>query len=454
LEEEETLEKMYGDEYWFRSAGIVRWDIWREEALRLAFSYSVGGLEAGRQVLEENAFIPFERYDGDSRVPTLFENVLKSILATLQDWHYEQEHTEAPLDSLELLQVLPPHIQKRVLRYMAAYRPLTSEQLRRIHSTEEDIALSTQEGGLVDHHELTELVLSGRKVEAAILEELLSIHKTHEITVPADQISRTMPPLQSIVLFQTPFLQKRHLLSFPKTITTLGLIALPPPKGLWTYKGPNTSTVEAQVTAGCSCPWCASAEANAAGRINPGQDRCSSSSTLPTLPTSAPPHTSSALVPQLVALPELLPSLVVLDISYNPWMSSDTVIRNSNQKEINKSRKGEKTEHVGQGILGTWDLRLWGWMKVLGIKGCFEHLSAHDDVERAPVPDVLHAGFDPRVGSPVLTEPCSCGISREGRSQWRRRDALLHKWKKTTYAIGRSVEVIWREHECRCGGSE
>jgi hypothetical protein len=461
LEEEEALEKIYGDEYWFRPPGDVRWSVWREEALRLVFSNSVGSLDAGSMVYRESPFIPFEGQEGGSKVPTLFESVLKFIFTPSQDQHGEREHTEEELDSLDLLQVLPPHIRKRVLRYVAAHKPLTDEQLRYIHLSTEEESLLGGDDSPMDRYELTELVLSGRKVEAGLLGELFTSDKSKETNLPTDQVSPPAPPLQSVVLFQTPFLQKRQLLSFPKTITSLGLIALPPPKGLWIHKIPAASTANTDLPAiaGCSCPWCASAETDAPTRRNSRQNRCSSSPSLPTGPIPTLPHTSSALIPQLVALPAILPSLVILDISYNPWMSSDTVLRNSNQREINRSTKGERTELVGQGILGTWDLRLWGRMKVLGIRGCFDHLSARYTTERNPVIPLLSGEFDRLAegGSTDLlpsSQSCACGVPRGFQSESRRRDALLEKWEKTIYAVGRSVEVVWREHGCKCGSSD
>jgi hypothetical protein len=460
LEEEKALGKIYGDEYWFRPPGDVRWSVWREEALRLVFSYGIGSLEAGSLVHREIPFVPFEGQEAGSKVPTLFESVLKFIFAPSQDQHGEQEHTEEALESLELLQALPPHIQKRVLRYVAAHKPLTAEQLRHIHlSTEE--GLPGDDSSPMDRHELTELVLSGRKVEAGLLEGLFPSYKGKETTLPTDEVPPPAPLLQSIVLFQTPFLQKRQLLSFPKTITVLGLIALPPPKGLWTHRIPATPTVNTDLptTPGCSCPWCTSAETDALTRRNSPQNHCSSSQFPPTLSMPTLPHTSSALIPQLVALPAILPSLVILDVSYNPWMSSDTVLRNSNQREINRSKKGERTELVGQGILGTWDLRLWGRMKVLGIKGCFDNLSVRHATEKNPVITPLSGEFDrPAEGRstnlPSSSPSCTCGAPRGVKSESRQRTALLEKWEKTAYAVGRSVEVVWKDHGCRCGSSE
>jgi len=458
LEEEELLGQLYGDEYWFRPGGDPRWAAWREEALRLVFSYTVSSLDTGGKLVKGSPFVPFGRLEEMSNIPTLFETILKLIFtpSTDQNGHKGPEYED--FDSLELLEVLPPHIRKPALRYIAVHKPLTNEQLRSIHLIDDDRSPSVEISDTMGLLSITEVVLSGRKVEADIISQLVARSRQQESTEMKEEVS--FPSLQSIVLFQTPFLQKRQLLSFPKTITTLGLLALPPPRGfpMPKYADSLAKSAESQTALRCSCSWCTNLAPPAHSRTNSSQTRPLSSPPPAASSISAIPYTSSILVPQLVALPTLLPSLVVLDVSYNPWMSSDAVLRlgSSDGKEFNRRSTEERTEQVGQGILGTWDLRLWGRLKVLGVRGCHPvggfdgkgdgvHPTRSNVIAPLMVPE--NKGV---VGSSLS---CACGVPPDGYSQ-RRRGALLQKWEKTTYAVGREVEVVWREHECRCGSGQ
>lgn len=434
----------YAEEYWFRAAGDARWSAWREEALRVVFSYSAGSAEGGKQLLEESPFTTFGDQDEDSRMPTLFETVLRFIFTSPSP---DIPNIQEPdVDSVEIIQALPPHIQKRVLRYAAAQKPLTEEQLRMIYLNPQEDDL-----GNCDPNHFGEVILSGRKVEADILEKFLLANDIPEVIAPA---MPTALQLQSIVLFQTPFLQKRLLTIFPKTLTTLGLIALPPPKGML-LEGGNTSSAlsisaAVEVTSHqCSCPWCAS---NGATIPSTSQTRARPPSSAPTATASvsAAPHISTALIPQLVDLPTLLPSLVILDVSYNPWMSSDSIL-----KKDPLCRK-RKVEHPGVGVFGGWDLRLWGRMKVLSLRGCFAPenslIDEGEDIEglHRLDGDVLIQADIPLMRSSL---PCACGIPQTSGAGWRNRDALFGRWEKTMFAVGRSIDVIWREHECRCGAA-
>ena len=455
LHEEEQLMKAYAEEYWFRAADDARWSAWREEALRIVFSYSAGNSEVGKRVLEEMPFTTFNVHGEDSRMPTLFETVLRFIFSSSapNNPSVNSHDEDLDFDSVEVIQVLPPHIQKRALRYAAAHKPLDQDQLGRIYMGAQDEGLRSED---VDPQQIIEVILSGRKVEGGVLEQLL------ERLNPRDSASSTTPtvsPLQSIILFQTPFIQKRLLNSFPKTLTTLGLIALPPPKGMLQERT-TTNSVSISVVPGelptihqCSCPWCASYGIGSPSSSSSNTRPRPSSSTSHSPPSiSSAPHSSVNIIQQLIDLPTLLPSLVILDVSYNPWMTLDSVLRSPNLKHDH--RKG-RIEHAGIGIFGTWDLRLWGRMKVLALRGCFEYPSESHAAGGGDVDDQLLGGdLLPDLGSihsPVSVPHCACGIPQSGHVGWTHRDALLKRWEKTMYSVGRSIKFIWREHECRCG---
>jgi len=79
----------------------------------------------------------------------------------------------------------------------------------------------------------------------------------------------------------------------------------------------------------------------------------------------------------ILHLPTLLPSLILLDVSYNPWAR----------------------EHY----ISKWDLRNWGMMEILGVRGC---------------------GFD------ANTSGSKSGVG------W------VEKWRMDLYAIGRNLQII------------
>lgn len=446
LQEEEVLTNAYSEEYWFRSASDTRWSAWREEALRIVFSYSAGSSEAGKQVLEESPFTTFDVPGEGSRMPTLFETVLRFIFASspMENSASQSADEDSDLDWVDIIEALPVHIQKRVLRYAAARNPLSRNQLQRIYlgtrEEDEDSLMVT------DPNAPVEIILSGRKVEPKVLEDLLKAGTTQ------DSQSTTPSILQSIVFFQTPFLQKRLLTTFPKTLTTLGLIALPPPKGMLLERSTTKSTPGSgsdldSLPYHCSCPWCTT-HPTTVPSTSQTRTRPFSSTPPSTSLASSAPHISPALVSQLVELPSLLPSLVILDVSYNPWMTLDASLHCSHAGKGCLCRT-RKAEHAGVGIFGKWDLRLWGRMKILGMRGCFEHLP----IGRPTDVDDMEA-LVPFMETGLVPEPtihCACGVPAGSRAAWRGRDALLQSWEKTMYAVGRKIEVLWREHECRCG---
>ncbi|KAG8819352.1 hypothetical protein FRC19_009849 [Serendipita sp. 401] len=409
----QLMEETYGAEYWFRSAKDPRWASWRETALHLVFSRMAASRPQNTSMFT-NAFVPFDPPSEHCRVPTLFEMTLKVIFETIRGGSGEEEE----VDIVDILDYLPPYTQRCVLRYAALYHQLDEQALRRVYGSQ---ANRTAGDDTRDSIVKDELVISGRDVSSSILDQL-SIYKSTSSEKKDPQMEPTEPTggyPQAIVLFQTPFLQKRHLSLFPVTITTLALIALPPPPTYNKSREPDP----------CLCQWCTTRSEELARTTGVGSSKVSSSQRKqePLVPT-----TSASLVASLTNLPALFPSLITLDVSYNPWMSAESTLTNVKVPPAPKGRVFVKE----YGILGRWDLRLWGRLKVLGVRACFGpgHSTFQSDSE--PGTTTVHGALE---GEYVGGD----GLSTCERLQIK--SALVERWERTLFLMARTVEVIWKD---------
>jgi hypothetical protein len=435
--EEELMDEVYGSEYWFRKARDARWTKWRESAFEVALNRSPDYPSPSKPDMKPNPiFIPFKPVDDQSRIPPLFEITLKLIFGALVQ---ENDSNDQPNDQiLDLLHFLPSHTQKSVLRYAAIHSPLDHEQLRTFYVQQDNKEVTSnanlQDMGIPLTHEL---LLSGRKADISLINQVVSLTNETERGVGVSNDVRTP---HTIILFQTPNLSKRHLNSFPKTLTTLALIALPPPPTYRVHHHSASSSPNLPPNSNerwCSCPWCA-AIPPAGSRVR-ASDATSSGKTAQIC--SRPPSivTPTSVLPTLVTLPSLLPSLVKLDVSYNPWLTSEKAISGA---------KIPRTNHGvdGSGILGRWDLRLWGRLKVLAVRRCID-TSLGEEV--APLGDTYMGEL--REG--MLSDAhASHGANLIGEPSFKHHNLikprLVENWERLFYAIGRKVDVVWKEEPC------
>lgn len=197
-----------------------------------------------------------------------------------------------PLDDLTpLFQCLPPHIRISIARYCAIYRPLEKGAI---------LGLCTSEDGALGCP--GELVIAGDVNITSLLKDInvVKAESMSSTDAPIDWEEDDRPrahdawnypspvefvPLHTFILLRTP-LGRNLMQSLPLSLTHLALIAIPAPHGLTDHPGPSS----------------------------------------------------------ILSLPSLLPSLILLDVSYNPW---------ARERYITK-----------------WDLRKWSLMEVLGVRGC------------------------------------------------------------------------------------
>ena len=396
---EYQMEVAYGSEYWYRPSSDPRWREWRIGAIALTLSSTQRNTDASTSPL-----LPFNPVSNAGRIPTLFETTLALLFRLYGPASTTGEGAGEESALLSILDYFPPHTRRCILRYAAVHRPFDERYLRLLYAPPPNDGEHTAGETQPDDYN-KEVVISGKDVDASVLEHLRLSNSTllEQIITP-----------HTILLFQTPNLQKRHLTTFPKTLTTLGLVALPPPS---TYKRPSHIN---QTTTHCLCPWCTTASdrnpvANSLGTTSSSptlsSSKHASSTTIPSAPTTA----TSALS-ALCTLPSLLPSLMTLDVSYNPWISDEAVLANV-KVPITTSSK----EH---GILGRWDLRLWGRLKTLGVRGCLGIAGCRQGVE-----ENVHGLGDGFEGSRV-----------GGASM----PVLVERWERSMFAVGRSVDVVWR----------
>jgi len=387
------------------------------------------------------SFTPFKPVGDNSRVPPLFEITLKLIFGTLAQ--ESDDSKDQPDDGLlDFLHFLPSHIQKSVLRYAAIHSPFSHEQLRTFYVEQGDKEF-TSDPPLQDiRTPLTqEVLLSGRKADISLIGQVVSLTNKTQDNVGVSNDGGTP---RTIILFQTPNLNKRHLNYFPKALTTLALIALPPPP---TYRVPHTSSSSATNLPAnlnerrCSCPWCAAMPSAGRSRVGPLNTK-SLGSTIQNCSHPPPISTPVSVLPTLVTLPSLLPSLVTLDVSYNPWLASEKAISGAKIPRSNHSVDGF-------GILGRWDLRLWGRLKVLGVRGCFE---TSLDEEVTLLGDTYMGTL--REGISSVGAHASHGADSIGEPSFKHhliygiKPRLVENWERLFYGIGRKVDVIWGEEPC------
>lgn len=384
------IEAAYGSEYWYRPSSNPRWTEWRTDAISLT-------LAPTRDNDISNPFLPFNPVLHGERVPTLFETTL-AVLFQLYRQSATVDETPGEEGSLvALMEYFPPHTRRCILRYAAVHRPFDQRDLQRLYTSHDEPASSEAPTDNANG----EILISGKDIDGSVLDRLgLSTQ-----TSPED-VQLITP--QTIILFQTPHLQKRHLLSFPKTLTTLGLIALPPPS---TYKRPSHAEYPIPQ---CLCPWCTSDYPPAALPV-PSSSTTSHGNKPSTLNIPPPLATTTSLLPILCTLPALLPSLVTLDVSYNPWMADEVIL--TNVKVPASTARGAEKDN---GILGRWDLRLWGRLKTLGVRGCLALVSGREVLH-----DNLHRVEDISIVSSSMP-------------------TLVERWERSMFAVGRTVDVVWR----------
>ena len=241
-------------------------------------------------------FLTFEPVETESSrlLPTLYQTVLRMLIPP-QTLQYPPRPDPIPLDDLiPLFQCLPAHIRISIARYCAIHRPLEKEAL---------LGLCTDEDGELGCP--GELVIAGDVNVISFLKDLdLVKDESHETMSsadpPMDWEEDDRPrlydawddpppgeriPLYTLILLRTP-LGRNFMQSLPLSLTHLALLAIPAPHGLTDHPGPSS----------------------------------------------------------ILHLPTLLPSLVLLDISFNPW---------ARDRYISK-----------------WDLRKWSMMEILGVRGC------------------------------------------------------------------------------------
>jgi len=270
---------------------------WRENAIRLTLDHTQATRNRRFPGTSPPApiFLTFEPVETESSglLPTLYQTVLRMLLPP-QTPQYPPRSDPIPIDELiPLFQCLPTHIRISIARYCAIYRPLEKRAI---------LSLCTDERVLGCPGEL---VIAGDVNVTSLLKDLDILRdESHETTSSADapidweedDRPRTHDawndpppgepvPLHTLVLLRTP-LGKNLLHSLPLSLTHLALLSIPSPRGLTDHPGPSA----------------------------------------------------------ILYLPTLLPSLVLLDVSYNPW---------AKERYISK-----------------WDLRKWSMMEILGVRGC------------------------------------------------------------------------------------
>ncbi|KAG8819065.1 hypothetical protein FRC17_010620, partial [Serendipita sp. 399] len=442
----QTMEELYEEEYWFRSARDPRWSSWRDVALHLVFSRMAMSSHTPRAIgastLSSSGFVPFEQTMENSKIPTLFEMTLRVIFDAIQRSEPSGEEEDI-VDLIDILGYLPPYTQRSVLRYAALHHQLDEKTLLAVYGSKKAVSSKSGDENSEDPTVKDELVLSGRDVPASILDQLSILDAkptfssqerikepqiaTNSTTITTTTTNATLIDYpQAIVLFQTPFLQKRHFTLFPVTITTLALLALPPPS---TYN--RTRELESSIP--CLCRWCTTHSDELArfnGTTGPQMSRndISSAQRRQQDHSPAPPTTSTSLVSSLTNLPTLFPSLVTLDVSYNSWMSAESTLANIKVPPAPKGRAVLKE----YGILGRWDLRLWGRLKILGVRGCFEHRNYHQVNTAEPEVEV------PREQSRVHRDGDAC-------ERMQTKVPLVERWERNLFLMERTVEVVWND---------
>ena len=241
-------------------------------------------------------FLTFEpvKIESSGHLPTLYQTVLRMLLPP-QTPQYPPRSDPISLDDLiPLFHCLPVHIRISIARYCAIYRPLEKEAI---------LSLCTDETG--DLGCLGELVVAGDVNVTSLLKDLGVAKDEGQETMSAteapmhwdeddrprihdawdDPSPGEVMPLHTLILLGTS-LGRNLVQSLPLSLTHLALLAIPAPRGLTDHTGPLS----------------------------------------------------------LLYLPTFLPTLVFLDVSYNPW--------------------------AREWYISKWDLRKWSMMEILGLRGC------------------------------------------------------------------------------------
>ena len=271
---------------------------WRENAIRLTLDHAQATRNRQQLLTSSTApiFLPFKPVETKSSrtLPTLYQTVLRMLLPP-QAPQYPPRFDPISLDDLiPLFHCLPTHIRISIARYCAIYRPLEKEVI---------LSLCADAEGTLGCP--GELVVAGDVNVTSLLKDLGVMKEESQETMSAaeapaqwdeddrpqihdpwdDSSSEEPMPLHTLILLRTPL--GRHLIqSLPLSLTHLALLAIPAPHSLTDHTGPSS----------------------------------------------------------ILYLPTLLPSLVLLDVSYNPW---------ARERYISK-----------------WDLRKWSMMEILGVRGC------------------------------------------------------------------------------------
>ncbi|CAG8722246.1 4555_t:CDS:1 [Acaulospora colombiana] len=214
--EEEAMDKAYGNEYWYRRADDARWTEWREKAMSLVLGRRASSFDSEDIQRSSRMFVPFKVAHDTEGVPSLFETTLKYICDSIATASGEGSDYDNDI-IVDVFSSLPPHLRKSLLRYMAVHHPQSEPQLRRIYALSREEPLIQEQGGLEP-----EIIISGKHLDAGILDRLNQPLTSKESTIQASV--SLLQEAKTIILFQISSLQKRQLLSFPKTLTTLGLI--------------------------------------------------------------------------------------------------------------------------------------------------------------------------------------------------------------------------------------
>lgn len=270
---------------------------WRENAIRLTLDHAQATRNRQQLLTSSTApvFLTFEPVETKSSrtLPTLYQTVLRMLLPP-QTPQYPPRSDPIPLDDLiPLFHCLPIHIRMSIVRYCAIYRPLEKDAI---------LSLCTDEEGVLGCP--GELVIAGDVNATSLLKDLGVMKEGSQENMSAaeapihwdedrprihdawdDSSPGEVVPLHTLILLRTPL--GRHLIqSLPLSLTHVALLAIPAPHSLTDHTGPSS----------------------------------------------------------ILYLPTLLPSLVLLDVSYNPW---------ARERYISK-----------------WDLRKWSMMEILGVRGC------------------------------------------------------------------------------------
>lgn len=423
---ERLLEIHFGDEYWHRRAGSSLWNSWRERAIGLSMSYTHIGEEiSASTACSKHPFVPFKSMEDTSSVPTLFELTLSLLFDSIVpigegvEAGYEEAGYEDEIN--DLLYYLPNHIQRSVLRYAATHYPFSGTQLLKIYHAPESApvhdSISTSTLPPYD-----EIVISGRNASSGLVARLKDEPPSEveiSTTNKGDQPTEVSP--RTIILFQIADLNKRHLASFPKSLTTLALVALPPPT---TYEQSRTSAVPTKTSFSKGTGLTQTVFGDNSDDEPPAR-----------------PSTPLSVLSSLASLPTLLPCLVTLDVSYNPWLSSEKAIKNT--KIISRS-----THATGFGILGRWDLRLWGRLRVLGVRSCFEASDSQSNI----LPDLSTASlpFEALLNRMRdRTANMGASLTSDTHAFPSEIPSLVETWERDLYSIGREVKFVWKEGEWR-----